>query len=390
MAAKPQTTAFAQQTVLPEWYSNYAQEILANQRAVANRPYTPYTEPRIADLTPDQLDAFEATRGAAGAYQGPLALGTLATAGTLGRASLDAADPLLDQATAIDAMDAASPYLSEATSRSYGMDYAKPYLDMAAGNVTNVEEYFNPYVQHVLDRFSDLGARTLREKLMPELMSKYLSAGQLGFGGTPTGLVTDSARALRDVHETVNSQYLAALSDAYNQSRQAKLADLERYAGLGETAAGIGTAQTQAYISAAQTAAQAEIARQQALTEAAQLRADASARDTQNQLLAGAQLGALGAQSQQLGLAGAGALNAIGGQQQQQNQQNLSLQYQDYLNQQNYPQQQVTQTAQTLGAVNPAVPQGQVGYQQQIPTSQAPSTTQTVLSGLAAIKALGS
>jgi len=35
------------QTVLPEWYTNYAMQLLSNQQAVAARPYATYQAPRV-------------------------------------------------------------------------------------------------------------------------------------------------------------------------------------------------------------------------------------------------------------------------------------------------------------------------------------------------------
>lgn len=396
MATKTQTTSYAEQSVLPDWYTNYAKDILAKQDAVAERPYTPYTEPRIAGFTPDQVDAFDMTRSVAGDYRVPLALGTLATAGALGSSASDSISPMLEKLGGINALGAAQGYLSSATGlQDRSMEYARPYFSMASGDATDVSAYEDPYIEHVLNRFSDLGARSLREKLMPELMNKYISAGQLGFGGTPTGLVTDSARALRDVHQSVNDQYLAALSDSYQKAREAKLADLTRYSNLASTAAGAGSAEyankLQAQTNAARIAAEAETARQKNALDAAELKARTENEDAKLRLFAASQLGALGEQSQRLGLTGAGALGSIGTQQQNMQQQNLSLSYQDFLNQLNFPQQQINQQSATLGAVNPAVPTAKVGYQvAQTPTSGQPNTAQTLLSGMAAIKALGS
>ena len=409
MAEKPLTTASTSQTVLPAWYENYAQDILANQKATAARPYTPYEGERIAAPANDTLASYDVTRGAAGAYQPALTLGTLATADTLGRSSLSVADPYRRAALEVDPSGAASGALGQASSlasqgtTAYGMNYAKPYLDKAAGDATDPSDYLNPYIEHVVNRYGELGARTLREQLVPGVLSKYISAGQLGFGpnggsGTPSGMYTDTARALRDVQEGVANQQLTALADGYKQSQEANLADLNRYGQLGATAGSIGSAQASNAVAAANVAAnvgatQGALAQQNAELKA-QMAAQAAAQaqaDTQNQLAAGSQLGQQGAQAQSLGLTGAGALNAAGTQQQTQDQQGLSLAYQDFLNQQNYPQTQIDQSTKTLQGVSPAVPVGQVGWQQQTQTgAKAPTTAATLASGVAAIKALGS
>ena len=54
------------QTVLPDWYTNYAMDILAGQTAASARPYSTYEAPRIAGFNPTQQQGFDATRAAAG------------------------------------------------------------------------------------------------------------------------------------------------------------------------------------------------------------------------------------------------------------------------------------------------------------------------------------
>jgi hypothetical protein len=60
------------------------------------------------------------------------------------------------------------------------------------------------------------------------------------------------------------------------------------------------------------------------------------------QLAAGQQLGTLGQLGQTMGLKDLAALEAVGQTQQQQGQKNLDLAYQDFLQQRQYPQQQLS------------------------------------------------
>jgi len=62
-------TDMTKQTVLPDWYSNYAMDILSGQSAIANRPYVTAPMPRVAGFTPTQQQPFEQTATAATAYQ---------------------------------------------------------------------------------------------------------------------------------------------------------------------------------------------------------------------------------------------------------------------------------------------------------------------------------
>jgi gamma-glutamyl:cysteine ligase YbdK (ATP-grasp superfamily) len=101
------------------------------------------------------------------------------------------------------------------------------------------------------------------------------------------------------------------------------------------------------------SAAQADLTRQGELgTNIAQQYGSAGTQ----QLAQGNQLGSLAAQQQSLGITGAGALQAAGSAQQGQAQKNLDLAYQDFLRQQQYPQQQNTALIGALGGVKSAVP----------------------------------
>ena len=60
-AAIPQGSALTdmtKQTVMPEWYTNYAMDILSGQQAIANRPYATAPMPRVAGFTPLQEKSF--------------------------------------------------------------------------------------------------------------------------------------------------------------------------------------------------------------------------------------------------------------------------------------------------------------------------------------------
>lgn len=468
------------QGVLPSWYTNYAQDIIANQTAVANRPYTAYDAPRIAGFNDVQNVGQAATLGAAGSYAPALGLATAATADALGRNVADNINPMLSAATkdqtqgALSGLGSANSIAAQSTQNSgtaaatpwlnqsgnydlfaqptpfwnQSADYtgqstdpmaiamADPYLREAGQTgVSNIDDYLNPYTQHVVRGFGDVAARNLRE-LLPQLEGRYIGAGQFGghaANGTfqPTGLNTDSLRAMRDIMDTTGQQQMQAMQQGYTQALGARQTDLARQAQLAQQAGQLGQAQQGALAQAGQqynalgqnigalgqaqqanalsvgsqfgnlaTAQQQAIAEQARLAQqgataqgqltqnqqamqlqAAQIAAQTQQNDLLRQLAAGQQLGALANQTQQQGLTGASAITGVGGQLQALDQANLDLAYRDFQNQQNYPQQQVTQSAQTLGAIAPAVPQGQIQY-----TSRSVPTTGTLqtIAGLAA------
>jgi len=318
------------QTILPDWYTNYAMQVLANQNAASAMPYTPYQGPRVAEFSPTQQQSFNLTGQAAGAYQPALGQATQATQQAM---------------AAPGALSVAQPYLSQAGQTAPGV----------------VQQYMNPYQDAVVNRIADLGVRNLQENIMPGIEGRYIAAGQLGFGGrqpgsgTPSGMMTDTARAVRDVSADILSKQSEALQAGYGQALGAAQTDLSRMGNLAQTAGGLGYQQT-------------------------------------GQQLAGAQqLAGMGAQAQQLGLTGAGALGQVGAAQQGQAQKNIDVAYADFLRQQGYPQEQINNMLQTLGGIKGAVPvmtteEGiqPLGYQ----AKAEPSTAATIggaLTGLAGI-----
>ena len=287
-------TDMTKQTAMPEWYTNYAMDILSGQQALANRPYETAPMPRVAGFTPTQQQAFGMTGTAATAYQ-----------------------PLFGQATGVAQNAANAPG---------ALSTAQPYLGAAGqSSVANIRQYMNPYTDAVVNRIGELGTRNLTENIMPQIEGRYIQAGQLGFGGrggmgTPSGMMTDTSRAVRDVSADILAKQTEALQSGYTQAAGLAGTDLSRQAGLASTAGDL--AQTQ----------------------------------QQQQLAASGALSNLGAQAQDLGLTGAGALANVGALEQQQGQKNLDVAYGDFLRQQGYPQEQINNMMNAFKGVATGVP----------------------------------
>ena len=293
-------TDMTKQQVLPEWYTNYAMDILSGQQAIANRPYATAPMPRVADFTPLQEKSFGLTETAAGAYL-----------------------PLLGEATTAAQAAAAAPG---------ALNVAQPYLTQAGQtSVSNIGAYMNPYNEAVTNRIADLGTRNLTENILPQIEGRYIQAGQLGYGGrdgmgTPSGMMTDTSRAVRDVSADILAQQTAALQSGYNQAAGLAGTDLSRFGTLANTAGGL--AQTQ----------QAQ------------------------QLAASGALSNLGARAQELGLTGANAIGGVGALQQQQGQRNLDVAYADFLRQQGYEQDQINNLLKTFQGAASGVPSASQEY----------------------------
>ena len=211
-----------------------------------------------------------------------------------------------DQTTAYGATRAnVGQYLPETTAAQTGT------ANLAGTtSVANIGSYMSPYTQAVTDQIAKLGARNLQENLLPGVSDQFIKAGQFGssrmgeFGG----------RALRDTQEAVLNQQAQALQQGYGQ---------------------------------ALTASQQDLARQQGALQ---------------------QLSDLAKTEQGLRTSDTAALQAIGQEQQAQQQKGLDVAYQDFLTQQQWPQQQINAMSTTLRGLSPAA----------VPTtsSTAGSTTQ--------------
>lgn len=321
-AVKSMTT----QTVLPDWYSNYAMELLANQGALMNRPYEPAPMPRVAGFTPGQTQGFGMTGTAATAYQPGLTAATEATKGAM---------------NAPGAMSAAQPYLTQA----------------GQSTVANIGQYMNPYTDQVVNRIAELGSRNLLENIMPGIEGRYIQAGQLGFGGrggasTPSGMMTDTARAIRDTSSDILGKQAEALRAGYAEAAGLSAADLSRAGTLATTAGNLVNTDL-------------------------------------NRTLSGAeQLGGLAASEQALGLKGAEAVTGVGAQQQALNQKNLDVAYADFLRQQGYPQEQIDSALATFKGLAAAAPAATI-EEGIVPSGTdykgTPGTAATVLGALAGV-----
>lgn len=302
-AAIPQGSALTDMTktsTMPSWYTNYAMDLLAAQKALSNRDYTKAPMPRVAGFTPEEEKGFAMTGTAATAYQPGLDAATAATTGVL---------------NAPGGLAAAQPYLNAAGQTS----------------VSNIGSYMNPYNNAVTDRIAEMGARNLYENIMPQIEGRYIQAGQLGFGGrggtgTPSGMMTDTARALRDVSSDVLAQQNAALQAGYTEAAGLAGADLTRQAGLATTAGGLTNT------------------------------------DLNRDLSAAEQLGGLAASEQALGLTGAKAVTDVGEEKRDMGQKNLDVALAEWMKQQGYPQEQIDKQLETFKAVSGGIPSAETQY----------------------------
>lgn len=243
-APQTATTYGSSTSTMPAWMSDYSQALMSRANQIAAQPAPMYTGPRVASATPDQNAAYDLTRSNIGSHL------PFATEG---------ADMMRSGANALDP--------------------------------TNIQRYMDPYVSNVINRAELEANRNFNEKIMPTLSRTFTANGQFG----SSRMAEEANRASRDLTEGLQSQSMAALSDAFKN--------------------------------ATNTAGQSG----------------------QLQLTGGQNLVNTGSAIQGMGLKDAAALESIGRTQQGQNQSNLDLAYGDWQRQTQHPQEQVNWLSTLLG-----------------------------------------
>lgn len=262
------TTYGQSSTNVPTWLSDYTQGLIARANSVSAEPYQAYQGPRVAAFNENQTNAQDAVKNNQGIWQNDI--------------------------------NSASTMIGGAGVAS-GLAAANPYLQAGTGSYTDqVQKYMDPYAKNVIDRSSELANRNFTEKLMPSIKSNFIKAGAYGSAGQQRAV----GQALRDTTGEVQSQSLAALSDAYRSGADIYGQEASRNLTAGATAGQLANA------------------------------------DAGRSLQAGQALGTLGTLRSQLAGQDVGALAQVGQEQQAQVQRNYDTAYGDFQAQRDYPKNQ--------------------------------------------------
>lgn len=297
----PSTTQYGTSTAgIPKFMSDYTQGLLSRANAVAAQPYQAYGGPRVAGFTGDQNAAFDMTRDNMGNWQPGMQSATGTVGAAAGMNAAGAASPWFNQAGGVDPFALQQPFMSGAS---------------ATWGTGPMQQYMSPYVDGVVDRIGQLGARNLSEKLMPAINQDFIRAGQYG----SSRMMGEVGKALRDTQESVLAQQNEALNQGYTNAQQAFNSDASRLAGLATNQGALGVN----YMGQ--------------LGNIGQALGNITNTQMANMTNAGVQQGALAQMMQTLGLRDSAALEAIGQQQQGLNQASLDTAYGDFQKQQNYP-----------------------------------------------------
>jgi hypothetical protein len=286
--------------------------------------------------------------------------------------------------------------LLQRSTQGGGLETAQPFLTNAATtSVSNINAYMNPYQEQVVDRIGDIGARTLREKLLPEISDRFIGAGS--FGGSRQAEAT--GRAIRDTMEGISAEQAKALQAGYGEAAGLSQADLARQAQLAQISGGLGTAQQGALANAGtgianigSTLGNLTADQQRILTNLGSTTGGLYNADTAQTNATAAQMASLGEQQQRMGLTGANALLGIGGMQQELGQKNLDTAYSDFLRQQGQPQEQINNMVGALSGVKSAVPtatlqESYAPYTDAVAAAKAGSATSKAQDAAAAVAA---
>lgn len=161
----PATTTAGTTTspIVPDWYSQAQNTIAGQGAAIAGQDYQTYQGPRVAALTPDQLNAQQLQRNVASGTQ---------------------PDPSQLQG-----------------SINYGLSQFDP---------NEVNKYMSPYTSGVINEIGRLGQQNLMENVMPNVNSTFTGAGQFGSDRNAEFL----SRGIRDNSMNTLGQQATALQAA--------------------------------------------------------------------------------------------------------------------------------------------------------------------------------
>jgi hypothetical protein len=258
---------------VPDWYSDYIKGIagkgleLAGQNQDAAIP-----QQSIADMTPDQVAAFQQIRDNQGMWKPGLAQAGDTVQGALG--------------TAQGAAGAANAAVAGPS-----QNWTDPGTQ---------QSYMSPYTNSVVNEIARLGNQNFSENIMPQINASMIGSGQFGSTRNAGAL----SNAARDNEQNIMGQQASALESGYSTAGNLFNQDA-------------GRAQQQQQMQASTALAGGTLG-------------------AQTGLAAGQQQGALAQTGAALGMQDAQAQQAIGQQQQQFSQTGLDTDYNNLVAQQQY------------------------------------------------------
>lgn len=315
-SAQVPTSTSVTQTNLPEYAKPYYETMLGKAAALTDinqNPYPTYAGERIAGFDPMQTQAFTTIGGMTPTAQ-----------------TQTGSDIAAYAAKQAEQYGGYQPAQAQNLFQAPGTSFIDPGMAKA---------YMSPYIQQALDpqlaemqRQSDIAQRGISAQ----------AARSGAFGG--------SRQALQSMEQERNKQQLMGQAvgqgyqTAYQQAQQAYQSDAARK------------------LQEAQLGAQYGMQGLQLAEQSRQFGSNLGLQGIQQQLAAANLLGQLGQQQHQQQLSIASAQQQAGAQRQALAQQRLANQYQEWLNQKNWPYQQLTYMSNLMRGIPMAQPQVQTTY----------------------------
>lgn len=383
MATQP-TSVQQDTTNIPQWATPYAQYLLGNvfggmgQPGLIGQGYQPYGKQRTAGFSPLQQQAFERYAGMQVSPELREAAGLASMAGRqLGQLGMSY-QPMQYQPTNVSYMSTQAPQLQQYQMAGPQQVGADRFGTQA------MQDYMSPYMSGVVEQQKRAAVQDYARQ-MPGLQAQGIRSGARG--GTREALL--QAEANRNLQQQLQGIQATGSQQAFQQAAQQFGADraAQMQAAMANQQAGLTTGQqnlaallgvqqlgaqtglqSQQLNQAAQLQAQQQAlgqnqAAQQAMEQSRQFGANLGLQGLQQQLAAAGSLGGLGMQNyqQQMGI-GQAQLSA-GAQGQALEQELLNQQYQDFMNQQQFPYKQAEFGMGILRGI-PATGQTSTLYQQ--------------------------
>lgn len=156
------TTSASGTSTIPAWLQDFTRSLMVKATDIASQPYTLYNGPRLADVTPQQQQAWQLVQGNVGVSRD-------------------------FQNLSRDAL-------------GYGSQGFNP---------TEFARFMNPYTSGVVDEIGRLGNRNFTENILPKVNDAFTGVGM--FGGSRNMLM--AGRAARDAQSDIlgkQADYLAS------------------------------------------------------------------------------------------------------------------------------------------------------------------------------------
>jgi hypothetical protein len=339
------------QTSLPAYAQPYYTQMMGQAQTLASNDYTPYSGSQIQGFTPQQTQSFDLTNQLGSTYQ-PAFNAANSNFGSATGIANSLANYTPNQITANYATQSYNP-----------TSVQTPLVQSNTWNAQNAQNYMNPYQQAVtnttLNQIAQQGAQT-------NAMNNAQAASAGAYGGD-RGAVMNSlnnyyTNQLMAQQQAAggNSAYQSGLG-AFQQDTANQLAAAQgnQNAALQAQQLGISNQQFGATFGNQSSLAQAQLQQQAQLAQAQQQQAAANVALQAGGLQTQAGQGQtwLGASGQRAGLADISQLATSGGTEQSLGQSAEDVAYQNYLNQLNWPYQQLSYESSLLSGY----PLGTVG-----------------------------